>query len=206
MRKLFSLVLVASLSGCILVTEDDGHRHYVGRPDPVPPPPPVYRLDCAWLAGWNCWDRAVAEAKACAPQTWSGPYGGIYADYGHACYYPDGSAVFFEEPVTVPLSPWHQWSFSMEDPWGDTCAWCVETDTSLTLGTASGVVDLVVDAAGMSVTCQDGTQYFHPNPDALYACPNADWEIPGYWRDPVGASMTFGLVGGDQPVLWSCDW
>jgi len=209
MRYLTAFALVASLSGCILVTDDDGHRHYAGRPAPIPPPPPhppVYRLDCAWMASWNCWDQAVAEAAACAPETWAGPSGGLYADNGYACYYPDGSAVFFDEPVTVPLSPYHRWNFTMEDPWGQTCAWFEETATSISLATASGVVDVVIDGAGISVTCQDGTQWYNPDPWALDRCATAEWEFPSYWRETSRTWTTFGLSGGDQPVLWSCDW
>lgn len=210
MQKLIPLVLLASLSGCILV--DDGpdayHDHYVPPvTQPQPQQPPVYRLDCSWLASWNCWDQAVSEAQACAPQTWNGSYGGVYGDYGYGCYYPDGSAVYFEDPVTEASSPYYRWSFQMEDPRGRTCGWFVETDTSLSIGTASGVVDFVVDSAGVSVTCQDGTQWYNPDPYALTYCAGFDWDSPGYWVDGAGSSSSFGLLGGaDQPVLWSCGW
>ncbi|WP_373045398.1 hypothetical protein [Vulgatibacter sp.] len=211
MQKLLPLVLAASLSGCLVVADDGPDRHYISHPEPQPlpeppPGPPVYHLDCGWLANWNCWDVAVAEAEACAPQTYSGRYGGVFYDHGYSCYYPDGSAVFFEEPVTEPLSAWHHWSFSMEDPAGNTCGWFVETDTSISIGTASGTVDMVVDAGGISVICQDGTEWFNRDPYALSYCAGAEWDVPGYWREEGDWSSSFGLLGGNQPVLWSCGW
>lgn len=208
MRKAASLVLMLSLSlsGCVLVTEDRTHDHYVPGPGHVVPTPPVYRLDCSWLATWNCWDRAVAEAEACAPQTWAGRYRGVLADYGYSCHYPDGSAVYFEEPMTNQGSPRHRWSFSMEDPYGNTCGWFVETETGVSIGTASGVVDLVVDSAGISVICQDGTEWYNRDPYALSYCLESEWDSPGYWLENSRSATSFGLLGGTQPELWSCGW
>lgn len=213
MRKSASLLFFTSLvaltlSGCVLVTDDHTHPHYVegpGRP-PAPPTPPVYRLDCSWLASWNCWDRAVAEAEACAPQTYAGRSGGVLADYGYSCHYRDGSAVYFEEPMTASGSPYYRWSFSMEDPYRNTCAWFVETETGISIGTASGVVDLVVDAGGISVICQDGTEWFNRDPYALTYCLESEWDSPGYWLETTRSATTFGLLGGTQPALFSCGW
>lgn len=213
MTKLLALTLAFSLTGCILVTDDgyDGGHHYVPAPSPTRPPPPppepaVYHLDCGWLAGWNCWDQAVAEAQACAPDTYNAPYPGVFADMGYSCYFPDGSAVFFDNQNTYPPSPATLWNFQMEDPWGGTCAWVAESETSISIGTASGVVDMVVDNAGVSVTCQDGTMWFNRDPFALTYCAGYEWEAPGLWTETSRGGTGFGLTGGDQPALWSCVW
>jgi len=209
MRKLLCLVLASGLSGCLVVDDGYDHHHYVPpapQPLPLPTEPPVYRLDCSWLATWNCWDAAVAEAAECAPQTYAGPYGGAFADYGYSCVYPDGSAVYFEDSVTRASSPDYRWSFTMEDPGGNTCGWFAETDTSLSIGTASGVVDFVVDGRGVSVTCQNGTQWYNPDPYALTYCAGYDIGSPGFWRESSYGLSSFGLLGADQPVLWSCGW
>lgn len=208
MRTLAILTALLGLTGC-LVIEDDGYRHhYVGNPIPGRNPggPPVYELDCRWLRSFNCWDLAVAEMEACAPQTYAGPYGGVVADYGYSCWYPDGSAVLFEEPVYAQNSAYYRWSFTMEDPAGNTCGWFVETDTSVTMGTASGVVKLVMDAGGISVICQDGSEWYHPDPYYLTRCPGGDLEAPGYWVEPGARSATLGLFGETQPTLFSCGW
>jgi hypothetical protein len=210
MTKLLALVLAFSLSGCILVTDEpyDDHHHYVPGPSypPPEPEPAVYHLDCGWLATFNCWDQAVAEAEACAPDTYNPSYSGVFGDFGHSCFFPDGSAVFFEERVTYPLAPDHLWSFSMEDPAGNTCGWVAESDTTLSIGTASGIVDLVVDSSGVSVICQDGTQWYNADPFALNRCAGSELDLPGNWTESFVGGASFGLTGGTVPSLWSCMW
>jgi hypothetical protein len=128
----------------------------------TPSPPPTDAgipsdakpLDCAWVAGNNCWRTKLADLPACAGK--SGLHGTFSADR-KSCAYPDGMSITFDTPVPAQLDINYLASLTIVRS-GSTCLRLEQTDTDLRLTTPTGT--LTAESGNPdSVTCEDGTVY-----------------------------------------------
>ena len=61
---------------------------------------PSASLDCAWLAGNNCWKSTLAQAESCLPP--KSESGTLSADM-KSCTYASGAVVTFDSALVLPV-------------------------------------------------------------------------------------------------------
>jgi len=163
-------------------------------------------LDCAWLAGNNCWKTTVAKAVACLPDV---------ADRGTLdatnamCTYASGQVVTFTPALVLPTALGSKWNFTVTKG-GATCLHYDNTSSGfkVTVG-AETVTETPSGSLGMAIKCPDGTTYTAPNAFDLLDCgPDGGGlvDLPGNaWASTdtsVGVSL-IGTIPDGQPVF-SC--
>jgi hypothetical protein len=168
-------------------------------------------LDCAWLAGDNCWKTTVAEASSCLPP--STETGVLSAD-GATCTYASGAMVTFAPPIVLPMPA------TSHEVKANVTVTNAGVDCLRFENVASGGFKLVVKGQtvqegpsgglGIAVSCPDGTQYSNGNALDLLNCGGDGGAIfgglPGSAWSWSGTSISFELIGasgstGAQPVV-----
>jgi hypothetical protein len=167
-------------------------------------------LDCAWLAGDNCWKKTLADAVACLPPTTE--TGTLSAD-GASCTYASGAKVTFVPPLVLPMPTSTtlqdvKWNFTVTNA-GAECLHYEKSGGSFKLVVKGQTVQEGPSGAlGLAVSCPDGTQYSNGNALDLFNC-GADGGlsfggVPGDGWSSSGTNISFELVGaagGAQPIF-----
>jgi hypothetical protein len=159
-------------------------------------------LDCAWLAGDNCWKTTVAAAAACVPD--ASTRGTLSAD-GKTCAYASGTTVDFATPVTLPLDVANQpaWDFTVTTG-GQQCLTYDSTPNS-DLALSVGGMTVSEKGAGLAlqVTCPDGSQYVAPNAFDLFNCTTTSIFTDGPGDEDSGSdtSVNLALLNGTSMPL-----
>jgi hypothetical protein len=155
-------------------------------------------LDCAYLAGNNCWKTTAAAAVTCLPA--AGTTGTLSAD-NSSCAYASGQTITFTPALVLPLaSGFKDWNFTVTTG-GHPCLHYEESSGSvqLTVG-ADTVSEMISGAAGLDLTCPDGTTYSNSNALALLDCPGGAFgDLPGNATSSGSTSVTFGLINTGTP-------
>jgi hypothetical protein len=155
-------------------------------------------LDCAYLAGNNCWKTTVAEAATCLPA--ASTTGTLSAD-NSSCAYASGQKITFTPALVLPLtSGFEDWNFTVTTG-GQPCLHYEESSGGfqLTVG-AHDVSEMSSGAAGIDLTCPDGTTYSNSNALALLSCPGGTFgDLPGNTTSSGSTSVTFGLINAGTP-------
>lgn len=160
-------------------------------------------LDCAWLESNNCWKALLASAQICVPPT--AESGTLSADRS-SCTYASGPVLTFLPATVYPLPDNWLWEFTISRQ-GQTCLHHNEiadnNDFDLEVN-GQTFKQRAVGAAGMSLTCPDGSVYFTANVLPLFSCPNpAGFPITGHSVSSTGASFSFG-DGVNSVEAFSC--
>jgi len=154
-------------------------------------------LDCAYLAGDNCWKTTVAKAT-CLPA--AGTTGTLSADNA-SCAYASGQMITFTPALVLPLaSGFNDWNFKVTTG-GQPCLHYEESSGGfeLTVG-ADAVSEMVSGGDGIDLTCPDGTTYSNSNALALLSCPGGTFgDLPGNTTSSDSTSVTFGLINTGTP-------
>jgi hypothetical protein len=167
-------------------------------------------LDCAWLAGDNCWKTTLADASSCLPP--STETGVLSAD-GATCTYASGAMVTFAPPIVLPMPA------TAHDVKSNVTVTNAGVDCLHFESLASGGFKLVVKGQtvqegpsgglGLAVSCPDGTRYTSGNALQLLSCGDDGGAtfggLPGSAWSWSGTNITFELIGGSgssgaQPV------
>lgn len=150
-------------------------------------------LDCAYLAGNNCWKTTIAGAATCLPA--EGTTGTLSADNA-SCTYASGQTITFTPALVLPLADgFKDWNFRVTTG-GQTCLHYEESSAGfqLTVGT-NAVSEMLSGTAGIDLTCPDGTTYSNSNALELLSCPGDSFgDLPGNTTSSDSTSVTFGLI------------
>ncbi len=150
-------------------------------------------LDCAYLAGDNCWKTTATAATSCLPA--AGTTGTLAAD-NSSCTYASGVTVTFTPALTLPLpNGFNDWNFTVTSG-GQECMHYDESAAGfqLTVGTST-VMEAVSGMASIELTCPDGTSYASSNGLSLLSCPGSSLgDLPGNTSSSSSTSVTFGLI------------
>ena len=164
-------------------------------------------LDCAYLAGDNCWKTTATLATSCLPP--SSEVGTLSAD-GKTCTYASGAVVTFASPLSLPLpvDGTQSWNFTVTGADGQAClAYRDDQQAGLTL-TAQGQTVKETEPGGLSIAmvCPDGTTYSNSNAFTLFSCPDAGLfgGLPGDAWSSTDTRVNLGLLatssGSDQTL------
>ena len=157
-------------------------------------------LDCAYLAGENCWKTTAAEAASCLPP--SGATGLLAAD-NSSCTYTTGQVVTFSPALTLPLSgAKNDWNFTLSMN-GAECLHYEESASSgnfsLTVGKHT-VSEIEQPPMGLELVCPDGQSYSNSNAFSLLSCPGGMFTtLPGNATSSTSTSVSFSLINTDSP-------
>ncbi|HEX2657779.1 MAG TPA: hypothetical protein VHU40_05890 [Polyangia bacterium] len=157
-------------------------------------------LDCAWLAGNNCYKTTVAQATSCLPPA---AERGVLDANNSTCTYASGAVVTFTPPLVFPM-PFDddnkQWNFTVSKG-GQPCLHYQENQAgfSLTVG-ADTVSEGYAGGLGLKLTCPGGKVYSNGNAFALLSCGGDDGGsffggLPGSTWSSSDTSVSFGLIG-----------
>lgn len=169
-------------------------------------------LDCAWLAGDNCWKMTANEAVACLPPTTE--TGTLSAD-NKTCTYASGSQVTFTPALVFPIpldNP--AWNFTITKGGADCLHFENPSDGFKLVVGGHTVTEGRSGALGISVSCPDGTTATNANAINLLDC-GADGGaslggLPGNvsssFSTSSSASVSVGLLGtsNDSLPLFDC--
>jgi hypothetical protein len=154
-------------------------------------------LDCAWVAGDNCWKTTVSAAASCTPPP--SEFGTLSPD-NSTCTYPSGEVIAFNPPLDLDLQtsdlPNMPLQFTITTSTGQTCLWFEQA--------ADGAVNLAVQgqlitesftgSTAETIGCSDGTSYMTSDLYDLLACSADgsfnDLPVDGWSSDTTGASLT----------------
>ena len=124
-------------------------------------------LDCAWLAGDNnCWRATADEAAACLPPTTET---GVLSADGKTCTYASGAQVTFTPALVVPVPDNMKWNFTITNSGAD-CLHFESTNGFKLVVSGHTVTEGRSGAAGIQISCPDGTTYANANALALLGC------------------------------------
>jgi hypothetical protein len=163
-------------------------------------------VDCAWLAGDNCWRASAAAATECTDAAATGTLDAATT----TCSYPDGTTVLFDPSasLTTRLALLQQgqrtlWDFTVVSSTAETCARYVDTDTSQTLTTRLGTFSLGWSGLPAILTCPDGSRFAVPESVVGCAGDLLGWQV-SVW--PQTRTTEFVLNGAPplDDVLWRC--
>ena len=161
-------------------------------------------LDCAWLAGNNCYKTTVAAAASCLPPATET---GVLNANNSTCTYASGAVVTFTPALTVPIPFGNdnmQWNFTVTNG-GKTCLHYQENQAGLSVTVGA---DTVTEGSGgglsLKITCPGGMSYSNGNAFNLLSC-DADGGsffggLPGSTWSSSDTSVSFGLVGTSDPA------
>ena len=155
---------------------------------------PTARLDCAWLAGNNCWKSTLSQAESCLPP--KGESGTFSADMT-SCTYASGAVASFDTALPWPLPDDPLWAYTMTSG-GQECLRFRDAADGFTL-TVNGQT-VVVSAADstLAVSCPDQTIFSSSNAFELLNCPTDGGLLGGLpgvaWFD-TSTSVSFSLIG-----------
>lgn len=149
-------------------------------------------LDCAWIAGDNCWKTTLSAASSCLPG--SGATAAFSTDR-QSCSYTGGPQVAFTGAVPNPVSADQLWNFTLATN-GQTCLKLEQPDGStFRLTTSAGTVTATASGSDEVVTCPDGKRYAG-NGLALLDCGSLT-NLPGRSSSYGTATADLSLLGGN---------
>ena len=162
-------------------------------------------LDCAWLAGNNCWKTTTNLAAACLPPSTES---GVLNASATACTYPSGAMVTFNVPLML-TSVQPTYDFSVTGANGQPCLTFKSMDKGgFTLDVKGQTVTSAPNGTGFTMTCPDGTKYNGQVGDLL-SCSDASLSsiLPSYGF-LSGSTYKVSLSGTADPstglTLFSC--
>jgi hypothetical protein len=178
-----ALLIAAAAGGC------------GGDADDAPTP-----IDCAWLAGDNCWRASAAAATACTDAAATGTLDGTTT----TCSYADGTAVRFATSLGASLQDPTSWDFTVVSSTATACARYVQSGpASATLTTRLGSLSMSRAGDPMVLTCPDGSR-FGMAWDVAATCPDlAGWTMTHFPGTGTTEFVLLGAPPGDG-VLWRC--
>lgn len=151
-------------------------------------------LDCAWLAGENCWKTTASAAGSCLPP--SSEKGQLSAD-NKTCVYASGAVVTFDSPVTLPVGDKPTFRFTVTSG-GEPCLRYQKNDAGGFELTVQGktVSERVLPGAtaGLELSCPDGSAYSNTAALDLLGCDGSFGGLPGTTWSSTSTSVTFGLM------------
>jgi hypothetical protein len=150
-------------------------------------------LDCAWLAGENCWKTTASQAVSCLPP--EADTGVLSADL-RSCAYANGTVVTFDPPLVLPLPEEWSFKFSIASA-GTTCLRYDETDSGLTLTVNGQTYRESYSGFRLSATCPDGTSYSNSNALELLSCESEAGifsGLPGHFWSDSDSFVSFGFL------------
>jgi hypothetical protein len=160
-------------------------------------------LDCAWLAGDNCWKMTAAQAVACLPPT--AETGTLSAD-NKTCTYASGAVVTFARALVLPIpNQTADWSFTISRG-GTDCLHYEASQAGLKLAVMGQTVsERATGGLSLAVVCPDGTSASTANAFDLLDC-NADAGVsfgglPGNVSSSTSTSVSVGLIGAASASL-----
>jgi len=175
--------------GCSSSGDDDSSSTIAGQP-----------LDCAWLAGDNCWKDMIQAAMACVPP--SSESGTLTAD-GSSCSYASGTSVTFNTKIVLPFpdSGQDDWDFSLASGGTECLSYHDDASDNERLTVQGMTYSEKTVGVGLQVTCPDGTQYAAQNAFDLLNCTDFFSEAPGYAYSDSDTSVNFALLNGTGSSL-----
>jgi hypothetical protein len=192
MRPLFSAVLFASIAACSSSSNSGGSGAGAGG------------LDCAWLAGDNCYKQAVAASASCLPAMGDK---GVLSQDATTCTYPSGQVVTFDEPLVLPAPLETKWKFTITSQ-GQMCLRWVEGSQQgqFTLTTGAGTFTENTTGFGLELTCPDGHSVSNSNALELFGCEGGLPAFPGTEWTSSDTSVSLGLLGttGGLTPVFNC--
>lgn len=163
-------------------------------------------LDCAWLAGNNCWKSTLSQAESCLPP--KSETGTLSADM-KTCTYVSGAVVTFDSALVLPAPDDLIWSFTVTSG-GQPCLRYQDTSGSAFSLTINGqTFTESAEGLALAVTCPDHTTFSSSNPLELFSCPadgGAFGGLPGKaWFD-TSTSISFSFIGTalGSATIFSC--
>ncbi len=167
-------------------------------------------LDCAWLAGDNCWKTTVAQAQSCLPPPSAS---GTFSADKSTCTYAAGPVVTFTPPLMLPVSDDPTWNFTVGNGSSPCLTYKEDASKTVTLTVMGQTFTESVVGVGITVKCPDGTSYSTPNALPLLSCPGGFFGgLPGISWAGGSTNLSAGLIGtggdadgGDQSIqLFDC--
>jgi hypothetical protein len=169
-------------------------------------------LDCAYLAGDNCWKTTATAATSCLPA--SSEVGTLSADLS-TCTFASGDVVTFSPALTLPLPDSPSWNFTVKTSAGTTCLAYQENSTGVFTLTVQGqtVKETTPGQLGIALSCPDGTAYSNSNGFSLLDCNDGGLlggGLPGSTWSDTSSSVSFGLLAtsttsSDEQVVFNCE-
>jgi hypothetical protein len=163
------------------------------------------RVDCAWVAGNNCWRTTTAFAAACIPPSTES---GVLNAADTACTYASGAMVTFNVPLmTSSLLP--TYDFAVTGANGQPCLTFKSMATGgFTLDVHGQTLTIAASQTGFTLTCPDGTKY-DGRDDDLVSCGDASlFDVLPSYGFSSGQTYAFSLTGTQDPSgqlqLFSC--
>lgn len=165
-------------------------------------------LDCAWLAGNNCWKSTLASAASCLPPR--SETGTLSADM-KTCTYASGPTVAFDSALVLPVPTDVTWSFTVSSG-GQSCLRYQDTANGFAV-TVQGQTFTQSPSGflGVQFTCPDKTSFSNPNSFDLLSCDSDSGAsfggLPGNAWSDSDKSVAFSLIGGangSSSQIFSC--
>jgi len=152
-------------------------------------------LDCAWLAGDNCWKTTASMAASCLPpQTEQG----VLSADNRRCDYASGVSVAFKSPLQLPLPDDPLWNFTVTGADGQTCMQFEKVSSGgFTLDVGGQTYEEGLSSAGLTATCPDGSRYVLPlaKVKEILDCPGSFGGLPGQSWSSSTTGVSFSLIG-----------
>jgi len=151
-------------------------------------------LDCAWLAGDNCWKMTASAAASCLPDS---NVSGTFSPDRKTCTYASGATVSFATAPVLPLPDDPTWDFTVSNG-GTACLHYVENTSGISLTVAGQTFhEAPVGSMGLAITCPDGKRYSTDNAFSLLACGGSllGGGLPGNTWSDSSTAISFGLIG-----------
>jgi hypothetical protein len=166
-------------------------------------------IDCAWLAGDNCWKTTASMAASCLPpQTEQG----VLSADNRTCGYASGVTVAFNSPLQLPLPDDPVWNFTVTGADDQACLQFQKVSSgAFTLVVGGQTFEEGLSSAGLTATCPDGSRYVLPldKVDDIFDCPGTFGGLPGQSWSSSTSGASFSLIGtsatSSQPLsVFSC--
>jgi hypothetical protein len=164
-------------------------------------------LDCAWLAGDNCWKTTLADAADCLPPDTET---GVLSADGKTCTFTNGITIAFATPLAVPPPDQATFNFTVTNG-GVECLHFENPQRSTKLVVKGKTVqEGLAGATGLAVSCPDGTSFSNPNAFSLFMCGDDGGaglgSIPGEGWSSGGTDVSFELLGaaGGSQHIFTC--
>jgi hypothetical protein len=159
---------------------------------------PSGTLDCAFLAGDNCWKTTASAAQSCLP---SPSETGTFSADRSTCTYATGAVVTFTPPLTLPVpNTGALWNFSVANGASPCLAYKEDAGKAMTLTVMGQTFTESPAGTGLNVKCPDGTSFSNSNALSLFSCPGSNFGgLPGIAWAGTSTSLSVGLIntGGD---------
>lgn len=163
-------------------------------------------LDCAYLAGDNCWKTTANEAVACLPPTTET---GTLSTDNKTCTYASGAQVTFTPALVLPLPTSPDWNFTITKGGANCLHFENPNDGFKLVAGGHTVTEGLSGATGLQIACPDGTTHTNSNAFSLFDCAADGGSLgglPGITWSSTSTSVSVGLLGtsNDSLPLFDC--